>query len=527
MAVAVWTMVSRITGFGRVAAIAAVLGPTYLGNTFQATNLLPNLTYEFLTGSLFGTLLVPPLTRHVDMRDRRAVERLAGGFLGVVVVCFVILTAIVVLAGPLLLGLFTLGVETPEVAAAQRRVGWILLAMLMPQVVLYGLAGTGGAVQNAHGRFALAAAAPTLENLGVMATMAAAYLMYGTDATLTTVVESELILLGLGTTASVGLHATVQWWGAHRVGVDLLPRAGWQNAEVRQTIRRAVPSLGYSGLNALRVFAALVIANRVAGGVVAFQLALNFFHLPSAIGARPVAVAALPELARLHHRREMQGFHDALVKGARLVAFATIPAAVACLVLAGPLARAASFGQMAAGRGVALVTVSLAALAPGVLGESAFILLTHASYARHDAFSPFRSMAVRTVVSIGGMALSFFFTGSRSVLVGLGLALSAGNISSAIHLQRRVRTELPPAKERLRPNVLRTLAAAVAMVFPAYITANAVASRLSGSWGDLVAMIVATAVGIMVFIAMQMLWGSSELTAFRTAGAQFRSRETL
>ncbi len=32
--VALGTLVSRITGFGRVAALAAVLGPTYFGNLF-------------------------------------------------------------------------------------------------------------------------------------------------------------------------------------------------------------------------------------------------------------------------------------------------------------------------------------------------------------------------------------------------------------------------------------------------------------------------------------------------------------
>ena len=29
-----WTAVSRVTGFGRVVMIAAVLGPTYIGNTY-------------------------------------------------------------------------------------------------------------------------------------------------------------------------------------------------------------------------------------------------------------------------------------------------------------------------------------------------------------------------------------------------------------------------------------------------------------------------------------------------------------
>ncbi|MGH3922931.1 MAG: lipid II flippase MurJ, partial [Pseudonocardiaceae bacterium] len=146
LAVAGWTVVSRITGFGRVVTIAAVLGPTYLGNTYQALNSVPNLTYSVLTGSLFATLLVPPLARHVDLKDRRATEQLAGGFLGIAVIVFTASAILAVVAGPLLLRALSLGVADPATAESQRRVGWPLLAMLMPQVVLYAIAGTGEAV---------------------------------------------------------------------------------------------------------------------------------------------------------------------------------------------------------------------------------------------------------------------------------------------------------------------------------------------------------------------------------------------
>ena len=179
MSVARWTLLSRVTGFARAVAVAAVLGPTYLGNTFQAANTLPNITFELLTGSLLGSLLVPALVSHVDARRARDVERVAGGFLGVAIGGFLLVAVAGVVAGPLILGLLTSTVGDPAVAEAQQRVGLILLAMLMPQVVLYGIAGIGAAVMNAHGRFALAAFAPTMENIGVMATMALYVALYG------------------------------------------------------------------------------------------------------------------------------------------------------------------------------------------------------------------------------------------------------------------------------------------------------------------------------------------------------------
>ena len=83
LTVAAWTVVSRVTGLARVAVIGAVLGPTYSGNTYQFTNTLPNLLYYgFLAGGFFSSLLAPALVRHIDIGNRRASERVAGGFLG-------------------------------------------------------------------------------------------------------------------------------------------------------------------------------------------------------------------------------------------------------------------------------------------------------------------------------------------------------------------------------------------------------------------------------------------------------------
>ncbi len=516
-----WTTVSRVAGLLRVVTVAAVLGPSYFGNTFQSTNLLPNLTFELLTGTLFSSLLVPSLVHHIDRRDTGAATRLAGGFLGVALMAFSAVAVIAVAAGPLLLRLLSIGVEDPAIVQAQHRVGWLLLAMFMPQVLFYGIAGTGAAVMNAHGKFALAAAAPAFESLGVMATMVASVSLFGSPS-LEEVEMGQLLLLGLGTTGAVGLHAAVQWWGARRAGTVLVPRAGWRDAEVRQVLRRAVPSLGYAGLSSLRVFAVLVVANTVPGGVVAFQLALNFFYFPVAVFTRPVAVALLPQLSRHYRERALIAFHDELVQGASLSFFLIVPAAVSYAVLAFPLARAASFGEMATTAGATLVAGSLVALAPGLLGEAGFVVATHASYARGDADGPFRSMLVRTVIALGGMSIAFVFAEGVMVLIGLGLSISLSSAISAAHLSRRLTAGSPRGHERLSPGLLRTFAASLLMAAPAYLVATVLAPALGGRLGQFVALALSVATGLSVFLGLQWAWHSPELASLRKGMSQLR-----
>ena len=514
---ATWTLVSRVTGFGRVAVTAAVLGPTYLGNTFQATNLLPNLVFYLLTGSLFANLLVPPLMRRIDGGDRDGTERLARGFLGVVLPVLIAVMALAIVAGPLILRLFTTGVPDPGVAADQRRVGLLLLLLLMPQVPLYGVAFTGAAVMNAHGRFALATAAPTIENIGMMATLGAAAVLYGTGQDVGSVGNTQLMLLGLGTTASVALHAAVQWWGAHRCGVSLVPRFAWKDPEVRVVVRQAVPSVGYAGLNAGRDFAILVVANRVAGGVVAIQVAYNFYNLAVAIGARTVATAALPSLSRLHHRANGAEFRDELVRALGLSWFLVVPAAVACAVLAHPLAGAVAFGEMATASGFALVAAGLGAFSVGVAADAIFTVTTAASYAADDAGTPYRAMAARTAVSLAALGLAIVADEPTTVVFLIAASVSAGNVIGAWWLSAALVRQLPVGEERVGPRLLHPLGAAAVMAVPAVLAANAA----GGGGGDTVtrwtALVAGVAVGGVVYLAASRAARSPDLATLSSA----------
>jgi putative peptidoglycan lipid II flippase len=524
LAVVFWTIVSRTSGFIRVAVIAAVLGPTYVGNIFQATNSLPNLTYAALTGSLFSTLLVPPLVRHLDTGDRRATDRLARAFLSIALALFAVVAAVIVLAGPLAMRLLSVGVADPATAALQRRTGYALLIMFMPQLLMYTVVGTAEAVMNAHGRFALASAAPAIENVGIIATMTATALIYGTGNVLAAPTNSQLLLLGLGTTSAVAFHAAVQWWGARRVGVTLLPGRGWREPEIRSVMRRALPSLGYSTLEIVQPLGAIVVANRVAGGVVAFQFANNLYALPYALGTRPVAVALLPRLSRLYHLREIRPFRDELVRGASLVAFLAVPAGIAFMVLAMPIAAAVTFGRMATGQGHVLLALSIASLGPGVIGGAAMMLGTYACYACNDATTPLRAVLLRAGVAVVGMSLAFAVPAGGGALFILGLTTSVAALVGGFWLAVRLRRRLPSGRTPLRRPLLRTVVASVLMAGPAYLVADQLPELLPPGSGR-IAIVVAAVTGTAIFLFVHTLWRSPELAQLAAGLRQLRVRE--
>jgi putative peptidoglycan lipid II flippase len=307
----------------------------------------------------------------------------------------------------------------------------------------------------------------------------------------------------------------------------LIPRAGWRDPEVREIIQRAIPSLGFTGLNALRLGAVLVLANSIPGGVVAFLIAINLFLLPVAVGGEPVAIALLPRLSRLYHEKADRLFHDEFVKGLALALFFTVPGAVALAALSVPLAKGVSFGELGTSHGVTLIAASLAALAAGVPAESAFLLARNASYALHDARTPFRSMAVKTSISLTIMITAFFFLDGTALLVALGLAVSAGNVTSALHLTRRVRSKLASSGERLTPPMLRVIAASLLMAGPAYLVTLLSSAWLRGETSDVTGMFAAFLVGIVLFVGLQRAFRSPELALISGGFRKLRSEDDL
>lgn len=511
---AAWTLLSRATGFIRVAVVAATLGATYLANTYGITNYLPNLALEFAAGSVLGSLLVPPLVRALDTSGRESAERLAGAFLGLVLVAFTGAAVLLALAGPLVLKLLSAGISDSDAAAGQQSAGWVLLALQVWQIPLYALIQVAVAAQTARGRFALAAGAPSIENVGIMIIMGLYAAIYGTGGVVSRVETTQLLLLGGGSTLAVAAHAAVQWWGARRAGITLIPRTNWRAAEVLELVARGRLAFRLSALSAGRTFGAFAVANSLPGGVIAFQVGLNFLWLPSAIGARPVAIALQPALARLYHRGAAIRFQEQFARGASVVLFIAVPAAAFYAVLAGPLAALVAYGEFDSGEGLALMQAAIAGLGVGVVGDSSFILGSYASFARDDARAPYRAMVVGSVVAAAGILGATFVNGTARLLA-LSLAYSASTAVAAWFLVRSLSG--PRTRRRLRAAVLRALLASAAMAAPAYVLAVQLPADASERAMQVVGLAAAIACGSAIFLIVQWAVRSPELRYFLAA----------
>jgi putative peptidoglycan lipid II flippase len=520
-----WTLVSRGSGLVRIVFVGGVLGATYLGNTYQAINALPNLIYyQLLAGSLFVSLLVPPLVARLRAGDTAGADALVRGFLGSVLGIGIAAAVLLIAVSPLILRLLALGVDDAGSAAAQRRVGFLLVLLFAPQILFYVVAGTGAAVMNACGRFALASGAPTAENLGIILTLVLVAIFYGAHVSLATIPSSEILLLGIGTTAAVGVHAALQWFGARREKIDLRPTAGWRDPEVSSVLRGIRAALAYTGLAAFQLFVTIIVANRVAGGLVAFQLALNFFYLPTAIVTWPLARALVPRLARFHQAGQMREFREDFAQAVALASFVAVPVAVAYACASSAIAHAVTFGKFDTHLGATYVEMSLLGLSAAVVGETWFTLSSYALYSQQDVRRPLRGMVLRVATTMALLPCAFVVHGAW-VLLAIGLAISGGSFVGAASLYRRATGPLPQSGYSLGSALCRTALASAAMVVPAAAVWFAFDRLPQSDSVSVVRLALAGSVGAVTFVALQVRLKATEIGLLRSAVAGFASRK--
>lgn len=318
------TLVSRVLGFARDAATAAVLGVGPVADALAAAMALPLLARRLLAEGAFNLAFIPALARAGD--DEASPRRLAGATLLLLCGLLLVLAAAAALFMPQLIGLMAPGFE----AGGQRADVAILCGrVVVLYVPLAGLAAIYGGIANATHRVLLPALAPAAANvtvLCVIAVLLARGLMESDTAAFAIVVAqvgagvAQLVLMRLAARGCPALPLfrilTVQDFpGAFGV------------------LRAASPALLFAGLSQLRFIVVVAAVSASPGAVAALNYAQRLLDLPLGLVGASAGAVLVPALLR---RGRAEAADDAGRAVLAALAFA-LPAAVGLAVLAHPI----------------------------------------------------------------------------------------------------------------------------------------------------------------------------------------------
>lgn len=425
--------VSRAVGFVRVLVVAAVLGTTYLGNAFQAANSVSNVLFELLAAGALSAVLVPAFVDLLDAGDEDGAEDVAGGVLGVALLGLGALSALGVLAAPLLSRALTIGVPA-SVAHDERELITFFLRFFVPQLVLYAAGTIATAVLYARRRFAITAAAPIGNTIVMVACLIAFRAVAGPSPGLQLSGGQRWLLVAAGTGGVVAFVGTLLV-ACRAAAFRLRPRLPHGDERVHAVLRHSGWGVVLHTGGGLLLGGAIVLGSAVEGGVVAYQVAWVFFLAPYAILAQPIHTAILPELVSEAREVDLVRFRTSIRWSLERMALFVLPVSAALVALALPAMRIVSFGEVSA-EGPGLLAAALATLGVGLLPYGAFLLLARAYYAMGDSRTPGVVSLLVAVAGVGIMAIGAITTHGSARIAALGAGHSAAYLLGALVLMR-------------------------------------------------------------------------------------------
>lgn len=419
--ISAFTLVSRVTGFARIFVLAAVVGTTFLGNTYQAANSVPNLVFELFAAGALQAVLVPELIEVTSRRGRAAGRQVASLVLGGLLAAFGVVVVIGAVVAPLVARiLFAAGDEA--IRADQVWLGTVFLWVFLPQVLFYAGGLVATAVLNADDRFAVPAFAPVLNNVVVILAYLGFWWMRDGEPPSLHLSPAEVAVLAGGTTLGVVVFTSAPVISAVRLGLLHRPRLALRDRDLRRLARKGAWAGMFLGLIQVLLIVALALGNSVDGGGAIYQLGFTYFLLPHALVAVPVLTALYPAMSRAAGGGDSTAFMGLVRSGTQATWVLILPAVAALAVLAEPIARLTLFGESAGA--VDAVAATIVAFAPGLAPYGLFLLLTRATYARGDARSPTVIHLVAAVVGVVAMAVATLVLSGDARIAGLAAAHS-------------------------------------------------------------------------------------------------------
>ncbi len=412
------TALSRVLGLVREMVAAYAFGAAGKINAFTVAFQIPNLVRALVADTALSGAFVPVFSELLERGERARAWRVASTIFWLVLLVTTGLTAVFVLAAPLIVELFGTPGGDFDLAVGLSRV-------LFPIVILLGLSGIVVGILNAYDQFTVPALTPVAWNLviilGLVLGVPAAN---GEDAQLY-VYAGSIVLATL-----VQLLMPVPWLrgldGRLRLALD------WRDPAVRRFFVLLLPvtlTLGLINVSTLigTLFASRLIDPELAPR--AIDLAFRLYMLPQGIFSVAVATVLFPTLSRLAARGDMAGFARTLDTGIRQIGFLLVPAGLVSAVLAEPITRLVyERGEFTPDQ-TPVVAGALAAFTVGLVFNGWMLLLNRAFYGLQSNWIP-------TLVALGNLVLNvILFAAFYGFGVwGLPLATSLSNLAGAVVL---------------------------------------------------------------------------------------------
>lgn len=409
------TMISRVLGLLRDIVIASFVGASANADAFFVAFKIPNFLRRLFAEGAFSQAFVPVLADYKQENALAAVKGLVDRVAGVLGGTLLLLTAVTVMASPLVAALFAPGfLNQPEKFAITAD----MIRITFPYLLLISMTGLCGAILNSYGRFAVPAFTPVFLNLSLIfaATVAAPWF------------AEPVFALAWGVFFAGIIQLLFQLPSLYRL--DLVPRPvlDVRHEGVRRILKLMVPALFGVSVSQINLLLDTVLASFLPTGSVSWlYYSDRLAELPLGVFGIAIATVILPNLSAHRAAAREEQFAFTLDWAMRSVLLIGVPAALALVLLAEPiLITLFQYGALTP-RDVDMAALSLRAYSLGLVAFMLIKILAPGYYARQDTATPVKigiiAMAANMIMNLAFvLPLLWYFNVGH---LGLALATSA------------------------------------------------------------------------------------------------------
>lgn len=497
--VGVWTLLSRVLGFLREVLLLSLIGPGPVMDAFVAAFRLPNMFRRFFAEGAFNAAFVPMFAKKLEGEEgaskfaRDAFNGLSLVVLALTALGMVFMPGLVWLTAEGFVGdaRFDMTVEFGRIA--------------FPYILCMSLSALFSGILNATGRFAVAAAAPVLLNIFVIAAMTFAALTGG---------DVALWLIWSIPLAGVAQLA-LTWRAAAQAGYPLRPSRPRWTPDMRAMIVIALPAALASGVMQINLVVGQLVASQYDKAVSWLFAADRLYQLPLGVVGIAVGIVLLPDLSRRLRAGDNDGAQTALSRAAEISLALTIPSAVALMVV--PFALVTVLFQRGASGVDDTAAIATAVMIYG-LGLPSFVLqkiLQPVYFAREDTRRPFYFAVVAMVVNAAlAVGLAPFI---GWIAPAVATTLAGWTMFACLAIGARRFGDAAKFDARFHKRIWRILIASAAMGVALWLGNAALQPMLGLPWWRGLALVLLIAIGAVSYFGIGQLIGAFRLSEFKRA----------
>ena len=415
------TMTSRVLGFVREALIANTLGTGPVADAFYAAFRFPNLFRRLFAEGAFNSAFVPLFAKELERDGKAGAREFAEQILAVLLIVLMGLSAVAIIFMPFLVGT----IIAPKFAGdpAKFDLTILLTRIMFPYLAAMSLVAMLAGILNSFRRYFLAAIAPTLLNVVLVAVLLAARWF--------DIADREVgVWLAIGVVSSGVLQLALLIHGVWKQGFPVSLRMPRVTPSVKRLLVLAVPTAIAGGITQINLLVGQIIASAQDGAISVMNYADRLMQLPLGVIAISIGVVLLPELSRVLASGDMKEAAHLQNRSVEFGLGLTIPAAVGLFMMPAALVGLL-FEHGAFGRESTLTTAPV--LAAFAVGLPSFVLIKifqPAFYAREDMRTPMWFSGANAIINI---ALSLYLF-PRIGVTGLAIATSIAGWINAVLL---------------------------------------------------------------------------------------------